>query len=55
MRARPPAPQPAYAEDKPHMAYPKETYLKMLQVPDAVLTASASHSEPPVKVGVAAE
>jgi len=45
-----PVAQPAYAEDKPHMAYPKETYLRMLTVPDEVITASASYVDPPVKV-----
>jgi catechol 2,3-dioxygenase-like lactoylglutathione lyase family enzyme len=50
-----PVPQPAYDEAKPHMAYPKETYLRMLQVPDEVITASASYVDPPVKVAVAAE
>jgi len=44
-----PVPQPAYDPDKPHMAYPKDVYLKMLAVPDEVLTASASYAEPPVK------
>lgn len=43
-----PVPQPAYAEDKPHMAYPKEIYLKMLTVPDAILTERSSYAEPPV-------
>ncbi len=43
-----PVPQPAYAEDKPHMAYPKEVYLRMLQVPDEVITATGSYTEPPV-------
>lgn len=43
-------PQPAYDETKPHMAYPKEVYLKMLKVPDEVLTAGASYAEPPVAV-----
>ena len=46
-----PVPQPAYAEDRPHMAYPKKAYLRMLAVPDEVLMASASFSEPPVKAG----
>jgi catechol 2,3-dioxygenase-like lactoylglutathione lyase family enzyme len=46
-----PVPQPAYAEDKPHMAYPKAAYLQMLAVPDAVITASASYAEPPVGAG----
>lgn len=44
-----PVPQPAYDESKPHMAYPKEAYLKMLQIPDEMLTAGASYTEPPVK------
>lgn len=44
-----PVAQPAYAEDKPHMAYPKEAYLRMIAVPDEVITASASYAEPPVK------
>jgi catechol 2,3-dioxygenase-like lactoylglutathione lyase family enzyme len=43
-----PAPQPAYDPDKPHMAYPKEVYLRMLGAPDEMITASASYSEPPV-------
>lgn len=43
-----PVPQPAYDPSKPHMAYPKEAYLKMLAVPDEVLTASASYTAPPV-------
>jgi hypothetical protein len=42
-------PQPAYDPQKPHLAYPKEAYLKMLAVPDEVLTATASYAEPPVK------
>ncbi|MDP1735923.1 MAG: VOC family protein [Caulobacter sp.] len=44
-----PVPQPAYDETKPHMAYPKEAYLKMLAIPDEALTAGASYAEPPVK------
>ena len=44
-----PVPQPAYAEDQPHMAYPKKAYLQMLAAPDAMITASASHAEPPVE------
>ena len=30
------------------MAYPAEQYRAMLAVPDEVVTASASHAEPPV-------
>ena len=43
-----PAPQPAYDPAKPHMAYPKEAYLKMLAIPDEALTAGASYTAPPV-------
>jgi catechol 2,3-dioxygenase-like lactoylglutathione lyase family enzyme len=43
-----PVPQPAYDAAKPHMAYPPEMYLKMLAVPDDVLTKTASYAEPPV-------
>lgn len=44
-----PVPQPAYDESKPHMAYPKDAYLRMLAIPDEALTAGASYAEPPVK------
>ncbi|HEX5377630.1 MAG TPA: VOC family protein [Phenylobacterium sp.] len=44
-----PVPQPAYDPAKPHMAYPKETYLKMLATPDEVITAGASYTAPPVE------
>ncbi|HWA62055.1 MAG TPA: VOC family protein [Caulobacteraceae bacterium] len=43
-----PVPQPPYDPAKPHMAYPKEVYLRMIQTPDEVLTAAASYAEPPV-------
>ncbi len=43
-----PVAQPAYDPEKPHMAYPKEAYLKMLAVPDEVLTQTASYTAPPV-------
>ena len=43
-----PVPQPPYDPEKPHMAYPKEVYLQMLQVPDEVITQSASYTAPPV-------
>ena len=42
-------PQPPYDPAKPHQAYPKEMYEKMLAAPDEVITASASYAEPPVK------
>jgi catechol 2,3-dioxygenase-like lactoylglutathione lyase family enzyme len=44
-----PVPQPAYDESKPHMAYPKDAYLRMLAIPDEALTAGASYAEPPLK------
>ncbi|MFN3523217.1 MAG: VOC family protein [Phenylobacterium sp.] len=44
-----PVPQPPYDPAKPHMAYPKEAYLKMLAAPDEAITAGASYAEPPVK------
>jgi hypothetical protein len=47
-----PVPQPPIDPTKPHMAYPPETYAKMMAVPDEVLTASASYAEPPVTVDV---
>jgi catechol 2,3-dioxygenase-like lactoylglutathione lyase family enzyme len=43
-----PVPQPPFDETKPHMAYPREMYLKMIAAPDEVITASASYNEPPV-------
>ncbi len=43
-----PAPQPAYDETKPHMAYPKAMYLQMLAAPDEVITETASYAQPPV-------
>lgn len=43
-----PVPQPAYDPDKPHMAYPKEAYLRMLATPDEVITRNASYTAPPV-------
>ncbi|MDX2235319.1 MAG: VOC family protein [Hyphomonadaceae bacterium] len=43
-----PVPQPAFDPDQPHMAYPREVYLKMLAVPDEVLTKAASYNQPPV-------
>ena len=42
-----PVAQPGYDASKPHMAYPKEAYLKMLAIPDDVLTKTASYTEPP--------
>jgi len=45
---RSPVAQPAYDASKPHVAYPKEVYLKMLEMPDEMLTQMRSHTEPPV-------
>jgi len=42
-----PVPQPAYDPAKPHMAYPKDVYLRMLATPDADLTRAASYATPP--------
>jgi catechol 2,3-dioxygenase-like lactoylglutathione lyase family enzyme len=44
-----PVPQPAIDPSRPHMPYPPEQYAVMVSVPDEVITASASHPEPPVK------
>lgn len=46
-----PVAQPPYSPDKPHMAYPEAQYRGMLAVPDEVITASASYTEPPVPAG----
>ena len=43
-----PVAQPAYDPALPHMAYPKEAYMKMLAVPDEIMTKSASYTAPPV-------
>lgn len=43
-----PVAQPAYDATKPHVAYPKEVYLKMLEMPDEMLTKARSYAEPPV-------
>ncbi len=43
-----PLPQPEFDATKPHMAYPRDVYLKMLKVPDEMITAGASYAEPPV-------
>jgi len=48
-----PLAQPPFDETKPHMAYPKEAYLKMIAAPDEVIWKNGSHAEPPV--GMAAE
>lgn len=44
-------PQPAILPDKPHLAYPPEDYARMVALPDHVVTAAASMTEPPVPAG----
>jgi hypothetical protein len=46
-----PVPQPPIDPSKPHMNYPIDDYAKMMAVPDHVITAAASWSEPPVPAG----
>jgi catechol 2,3-dioxygenase-like lactoylglutathione lyase family enzyme len=43
-----PVAQPPFDETKPHMAYPREAYLRMLAAPDEAITAAGSYAEPPV-------
>jgi catechol 2,3-dioxygenase-like lactoylglutathione lyase family enzyme len=43
-----PVAQPAILADKPHLAYPPEDYARMVALPDHVVTAAASVTEPPV-------
>lgn len=47
-----PVAQPAYDESKPHMPYPKDRYLKMLAMPDAVY-GDRGFAEPPVPADAA--
>lgn len=47
-----PVAQPGFDAAKPRMAYPEEVYRKMLEMPDEVVTASASFGEPPVPARV---
>lgn len=42
--------QPAYDPAMPHMAYPRDIYLQMLNTPDAAIAAAASYARPPVAV-----
>ncbi len=42
--------QPAIDPSKPHMAYPKKVYEKIIAMPDNEFTATRSYAEPPVKV-----
>ena len=41
--------QPPYDPAKPHQAYPKEMYEKMLATPDEMITKMGSYAEPPVE------
>jgi len=43
-----PVAQPAIDPNKPHMAYPKEAYEKMMAIPDEILTKVASYAKAPV-------
>lgn len=43
-------PQPPYDPAKPHQAYPAKLYEMMLAMPDEVITATASHRDPPVRL-----
>ncbi len=43
-----PVAQPVIDPDKPHLAYPPGDYARMMGVPDDVLLAAASYTEPPV-------
>jgi hypothetical protein len=43
-----PVPQPALDETKPHLAYPREVYLRILATPDEIVTKTGSYAEPPV-------
>lgn len=45
-----PVPQPPFDDSKPHLGYPREVYLTMLQIPDEVVTRTASYPDPPVTV-----
>jgi catechol 2,3-dioxygenase-like lactoylglutathione lyase family enzyme len=40
-------PQPAFDPAKPHQAYPREIYLRMLATPDEVITKMGSYASPP--------
>jgi catechol 2,3-dioxygenase-like lactoylglutathione lyase family enzyme len=43
-----PLPQPPVDETKPHMPYPREVYLKMLSVPDEIISRPSPFAQPPV-------
>ena len=44
-------PQPPIDQTKPHLAYPAGDYAKIVQTPDDVILAHASHPDPPNAVG----
>jgi catechol 2,3-dioxygenase-like lactoylglutathione lyase family enzyme len=43
-----PVAQPAYDPAKPRLDYPEKAWKSMLEIPDDVLTATASYPDPPV-------
>jgi catechol 2,3-dioxygenase-like lactoylglutathione lyase family enzyme len=45
-----PVAQPPIDPDKPHMVYPPDVYEKIMGMPDDILTARMSETDPPVKI-----
>ena len=45
-----PRPQPPIDPGKPHLVYPEKAYRKLIDMPDAVMTATRSQTDPPVKL-----
>ena len=43
-------PQPPIDPGKPHLVYPEKAYRKLIDMPDAVMTATRSQTDPPVKL-----
>jgi len=43
-------PQPPIDPGKPHLVYPAKAYEKLIGTPDAVMTATRSQTDPPVRV-----
>jgi len=54
-RAAQPIAQPAFDPARPHMAFPAPVYQKIFGATDDEIFTRMSETEPPVKVGVAAE
>ena len=44
-----PVPQPPFDPEKPHMAYPKAVYDRLLAMTDEEITRARSYAEPPVR------